>query len=124
MNSRTMISIAIGLILTIFAALLFYYIIVSSSDKFLGLAIVGLLSLLFALIGYLLYAFVGVHKSVQGFVWGYYTFGFVSLFYSVVILKFNIIYILGLLILVVVTLVLIWWRIGSVQKTASKGSGS
>lgn len=121
MNSRTMMSIAIGVILTVFAALLFYYIIVSSADKFSGLAIVGFLSLLFSLIGYLLYAFVNVHRSVQGFVWGYYIFGFASLFYSVVILKFNIVYLLGLLIMLVVSLILVRWRIGSVQTIRAKG---
>ncbi len=120
MNSRTIISIAIGLILTVFGALLFYHIVVSSADKFSGLAIVGLLSLLFALIGYMLYAFVGVHRSIQGFVWGYYAFGFLSLFYSVVVLKFNIAYLLGLLIMLVVSLTLIRWRVGSVHAVSAK----
>lgn len=124
MKSRNFLSILIALILTVFAGLLFYYIITVSSEKFSGVAIVGLVSLLFAFIGYLLYAFVGVNATLRGFIWGYYAFGFVSLFYSVVILKFSIVYILLLLIALVVSLVLIRWRIGIVQSTPPSGRSS
>ncbi len=112
MNSRTAISVIVAIVMTAFAALLFYFIFKMSADKFSGLGIIGLLSLLFAFIGYLLYAFVGVHRSVQGFVWGYYAFGFLSLFYDVTVYKFDVIFLLALLIMLAVSLIAIRWRIG------------
>lgn len=104
------------MILTIFAGLLFYHIITFYKGEFIGFSTVGLISLVFAFIGYLLYAFIGVHKTLKGFIWLYYAFGFISLFYSVLILRFNIIYLLGLLIMLTVSLVLTRWRIGVLRE--------
>ncbi|MGC8506600.1 MAG: hypothetical protein ACP5NK_07880 [Thermoplasmata archaeon] len=124
MESRKSLSILIALILTLFVGLLFYYIVTRSSEEFSGLAIIGLLSLLFAFIGYLLYAFIGISIALRGFVWAYYIFGFGALFYSVLVLKFSIVYLLLLLLMLVVSLVLIRWRVGAVHSIPVKGGTS
>lgn len=124
MKSRKFLSVVIALILTLFVGLLFYYIVKWSAEGFSGFAVIGLLSLLFAFIGYLLYAFIGVSDTLRAFVWAYYAFGFVSLFYSVVVLKFSIVYLLLLLIMLVVSLVLIRWRIGVQRSVPIKGGAN
>ncbi len=115
MKSRDLISILVAVILTIFAGLLFYYIIEPSPDKANAVATVGILSLVFSFIGYLLYAFVGVNKILRGFVWLYYVLGFAFLFISVTVLRFDIVYIILLLLVLAVSLILIRWRIGSLK---------
>ena len=57
MDSKLSISIAIAVVLTLFAALLFYYILTSITDRFIAGIYVGIISVVFSLVGYFLYAF-------------------------------------------------------------------
>jgi hypothetical protein len=124
MKSTSLLSALITVVLTAFAAILLYHIITFYNYGFSGFGIAGLISLLFAFIGYLLYAFIGTNTILRGFIWGYYVFGFGSLFYSVAILRYSISLLLGLLIMFAVSLILIQWRIRSVSTASVKGKAT
>ena len=115
-NSKLSISTAIAIVLTIFAALLFYYILISMADRFIAGIYVGIISVVFSLVGYFLYAFIGRNIVLRAFIWTYYVFGFGIMFYSSVITIFSIPYLLILLIIFALSLVFIRWRIVSTNK--------
>ena len=115
-NSKLPISTAIAVVLTIFAALLFYYILISIADRFIAGIYVGIISVVFSLVGYFLYAFIGRNVVLRAFIWTYYVFGFGIMFYSSVITIFSIPYLLILLIIFALSLVFIRWRIVSTNK--------
>ena len=115
-NSKLPISTAIAVVLTIFAALLFYYILISIADRFIAGIYVGIISVVFSLVGYFLYAFIGRNVVLRAFIWTYYVFGFGIMFYSSVITIFSIPYLLILLMIFALSLVFIRWRIVSTNK--------
>jgi hypothetical protein len=115
MKGSTYMGIIIAIVLTLFAALLFYYLLVSNTDKLVAGVYIGILALVFSLIGYLLYAFIGTNIVLKSFAWGYYIFGFGTLFYSNTVIKFSIPYLLILLLIFVISLVFIYWRVRSLQ---------
>ena len=115
-NSKSSISTAIAVVLTIFAVLLFYYILISMADRFIAGIYVGIISVVFSLVGYFLYAFIGRNIVLRAFKWTYYVFGFGIMFYSSVITIFSIPYLLILLIIFALSLVFIRWRIVSTNK--------
>ena len=115
-NSKLSISTAIAIVLTIFAALLFYYILISIAERFIAGMYVGIISVVFSLVGYFLYAFIGRNIVLRAFIWTYYVFGFGIMFYSSVITIFSIPYLLILLIIFALSLVFIRWRIVSTNK--------
>lgn len=115
-NSKSSISTAIAVVLTIFAVLLFYYILISIADRFIAGIYVGIISVVFSLVGYFLYAFIGRNIVLRAFIWTYYVFGFGIMFYSSVITIFSIPYLLILLIIFALSLVFIRWRIVSTNK--------
>jgi hypothetical protein len=115
-NSKSSISTAIAVVLTIFAVLLFYYILISMADRFIAGIYVGIISVVFSLVGYFLYAFIGRNIVLRAFIWTYYVFGFGIMFYSSVITIFSIPYLLILLIIFALSLVFIRWRIVSTNK--------
>ena len=110
-NPKLSISVAITVVLTLFAALLFYYILTSITDRFIAGIYVGIISVVFSLVGYFLYAFIGNTLILRVFMWLYYLFGFGMMFYSAGITIFNIPYLLILLIILALSLVFIRWRI-------------
>ncbi len=116
-NSKSSISTAIAVVLTIFAALLFYYILISIADRFIAGIYVGIISVVFSLVGYFLYAFIGRNVILRAFIWTYYVFGFGIMFYSSAITVFSIPYLLILLIIFALSLVFIRWRIVSTNKS-------
>ena len=115
-NSKSSISTAIAVVLTIFAVLLFYYILISIADRFIAGIYVGIISVVFSLVGYFLYVFIGRNIVLRAFIWTYYVFGFGIMFYSSVITIFSIPYLLILLIIFALSLVFIRWRIVSTNK--------
>jgi len=115
-NSKLSISTAIAIVLTIFAALLFYYILISIAERFIAGMYVGIISVVFSLVGYFLYAFMGRNVILRAFMWTYYVFGFGIMFYSCAITIFSIPYLLILLIIFALSLVFIRWRIVSTNK--------
>ena len=116
-NSKLSISTAIAIVLTIFAALLFYYILISIAERFIAGMYVGIISVVFSLVGYFLYAFMGRNVILRAFMWTYYVFGFGIMFYSSAITIFNIPYLLILLMIFALSLVFIRWRIVSTNKS-------
>jgi hypothetical protein len=120
MKASKLISVIIAIVLTLFAALLFYYLYISNSDKVAAGVYIGILSIVFSLIGYILYAFLGTNIVLKSFVWAYYIFGFATLFYTNIVIKFSFIYILILLLIVVLSLVLIYWRVRSLERDKRK----
>ena len=117
MNSKLSISTAIAVVLTFFAALLFYYILISITDKFIAGIYVGIISVVFSLVGYFLYAFIGRNVVLRVFMWIYYIFGFGIMFYSSTITIFDTPYLLILLIIFALSLVFIRWRVVNTNKS-------
>ncbi|MEM0160628.1 MAG: hypothetical protein QW258_03780 [Thermoplasmata archaeon] len=115
MKSSRFIGIIIAIVLTLFAVLLFYYLFVSNTDKLVAVVYIGILSLVFSLIGYLLYAFIGTNIILKSFAWAYYIFGFGTLFYANTVIKFSFPYLLILLFIFVISLVFIYWRLRSLE---------
>ncbi|MGC8496578.1 MAG: hypothetical protein ACP5NL_01050 [Thermoplasmata archaeon] len=115
MKSSTVMGAIIAIVLTLFALLLFYYLIISNTDKLVAGVYIGILALAFSLIGYILYAFIGTNTVLKSFVWGYYIFGFGTLFYANTVIKFSFPYLLILLLIFVISLVLIYWRLRSLE---------
>lgn len=120
MKASILIGVIIAIVLTLFAVLLFYYLFISNSDKLVAGVYIGILSLVFALIGYVLYAFLGTNIILKSFVWTYYIFGFATLFYSNTVIKFSFVYTLLLLLILVLSLVLIYWRVRSLERNKIK----
>lgn len=115
MKSSTFIGVIIAIVLTLFAVLLFYYLFVSNTDKLVAVVYIGILALVFSLIGYILYAFIGTNIVLKSFVWIYYIFGFGALFYANTVIKFSFPYLLILLLIFVISLVFIYWRLRSLE---------
>ncbi len=115
MKRSTFIGVIIAIVLTLFAVLLFYYLLVSNTDKLVAVVYIGILSLVFSLTGYILYAFTGTNIVLKSFVWIYYIFGFGALFYANTAIKFSFPYLLILLLIFVISLVFIYWRVRSLE---------
>lgn len=115
MKSTMLIGIVIAIVLALFSILLFYYLFISNSDKFLAGIYIGIVSIFFSVLGYLLYAFIGTNAVLKGFVWLYYAFGFGTLFYTATVIKFSFISLFILMLIFVLSLVLIYWRVRSVE---------
>ena len=119
MDFKLSISIAIAVVLTLFAALLFYYILTSITDRFIAGIYVGIISVVFSLVGYFLYALIGRNVVLRTFMWTYYVFGFGIMFYSSAITILNIPYLLILLIVLALSLIFIRWRIITTRNSPS-----
>ncbi|MCW6168961.1 MAG: hypothetical protein LVQ96_04010 [Thermoplasmatales archaeon] len=117
MDSKLSISVVVAVVLTLFTALLFYYILTSITDRFIAGIYVGIISVVFSLVGYFLYAFIGNTLILRVFMWLYYLFGFGMMFYSATVTIFNIPYLLILFIILALSLVFIRWRIVSTSKS-------
>ena len=118
-NPKLSISVAITVVLTLFAALLFYYILTSITDRFIAGIYVGIISVVFSLVGYFLYAFIGNTLILRVFMWLYYLFGFGMMLYSATVTIFNIPYLLILLIVLALSLIFIRWRIITTRNSPS-----
>ena len=76
---RKMTGIVASILVLIISVLVFYLAYVDIPNKTVAFGVMGLLSILFAVISYLMHAFIGQKKVVSSFTWGYYAFGVLSM---------------------------------------------
>lgn len=100
-------------IVVVISALVFYLAYTELSNKQEAFIIIGLVSVLFAILSYLMHAFISQTNVVSGFVWAYYAFGVASLIYATAIIKFSVLYLIIVLVFVLVSLAFIYWRIST-----------
>ncbi len=65
MKRSTFIGVIIAIVLTLFAVLLFYYLLVSNTDKLVAVVYIGILSLVFSLTGYIFIRFYRYKHSIK-----------------------------------------------------------
>ncbi|MCL4342391.1 MAG: hypothetical protein M1267_00845 [Candidatus Thermoplasmatota archaeon] len=111
---------AAAVVVVIISLLAFYLSYVSIGNKQEAFAVIGLLSILFAIISYLTIAFFSSIPVVRGFVWAYYIFGVGSLVYGTAIVAFSVLYLILVLLLVLISIVFIYWRISNTNPGESK----
>ena len=104
---------AAALIIVIISILLFYLSYIDIGNKEEAFVVIGLIAVLFALISYLMHAFISQVKVVTAFVWAYYAFGVVSMVYGTAIIKFDVLYLILMLLFVLVSIAFIYWRLST-----------
>ena len=102
-----------ALIIVIISILLFYLSYIDIGNKEEAFVVIGLISVLFAIISYLMHAFISQVKVVTAFVWAYYVFGVVSMVYGTAIIKFDVLYLILVLLFVLVSVAFIYWRLST-----------
>lgn len=103
----------ISIILILAISILIFYAILIPPNKFNDLIFLGIISIIFSIISYLLHSIFKNKKIVSSFVWGYYFLGIVSLLLASTIIKYNLSYIIVILFFILLSLVFIYWRIKS-----------
>lgn len=111
MEERKSIIGIVSIILVLIISILIFYAILLGKNLFNDLIILGIVSIIFSIFSYFIHAFINSKKIVSGFVWGYYILGIISLILPVTIIRFNLTYLILILIFILVSLVFINWRI-------------
>ncbi|MGC8514590.1 MAG: hypothetical protein ACP5OC_00455 [Thermoplasmata archaeon] len=112
-SSRKVTGIVAALIVVIISILLLYLSYIDIGNKEEAFVVIGLIAVLFALISYLMHAFISQVKVVTAFVWTYYAFGVASMVYGTAIIKFDVLYLILVLLFVLVSIAFIYWRLST-----------
>ncbi|MEM0447211.1 MAG: hypothetical protein QW401_05860 [Thermoplasmata archaeon] len=108
MDPKKEIGFIIAFLVIIISVLIFISLYLSYGIK--SLIYIGIISVLFSAISYLMHAFIKNKKIVNYFILSYYSFGMILLFLYTTIISFNINSIIILLIFLLFSFLLIYWR--------------
>ncbi len=118
-SSQKVIGLAAAGVVVIISALVFYLSYIELSNRQEAFVVMGVLAILFAIVSYLMHAVIAQAKVVSGFVWAYYAFGFASMIYGTAIVRFNVLYVILVLLFALVSLAFIYWRISTMSSNKS-----
>ncbi len=104
---------SIGLMIAILVLIISFLIFLSLSLIYgrASLIYIGILSIVFSGVSYLMHAFIGNRKFVNLFISGYYFLGILLLLIYTTIISFNLNGLIILLIFILFSFILIYWRI-------------
>jgi hypothetical protein len=118
-SPRKVTGIMAALIIVIISILLFYLSYSDIGNKQEAFVVIGLIAVLFALISYLMHAFISQVKVVTAFVWAYYAVGVATMVYGTAIIKFDVLYLILVLLFVLVSIAFIYWRLSTMNTSPS-----
>lgn len=118
-SPRKVTGLVAAIIVVVISALVFYLSYIDIANKQEAFVVIGLFSVLFALISYLMHAFISQVRIVTAFVWAYYAIGVASMVYATTIVKFSVLYLILVLLFVLVSIAFIYWRLSTMSSDPS-----
>jgi len=108
MDKKKDIGVMVAILVAIISLLIFISLYISYGSR--SPIYIGILSIVFSGVSYIMHAFIANRKIVNIFVGGYYVLGIASLFIYLSLISFNLNGIILLLIFILFSFVLIYWR--------------